>query len=332
MLSWRLSDSRLAPWSGRPGDDCRSCRFPAPDSATECPKCGTSLTGPDDDGVTRLRAQDSGDEGVTRPPLPFQSVESLAGLPNDLGETTWRNEPPTTAGSETPDSAATRGRLPWASRSARAITSSRWSASAAWAPSTRPGTPNSTWSSRLKVIRPEVAADPRGGAQPRAAVQARAAARPPGHAQQRRAHPRPGRDRRREVHHACRSSRARTSRRSCRTTRSLPSTRTLRIARTALSGLVAAHQAGRRPPRPQAGQPHDRPRATTPSSWTSASRARRARRTAIGRRPTVRRRNGSGDAGRTHGRADRRDHRVHGARAGTRRRRSTSAPTSTRSA
>ena len=90
---------------------CRSCRFPAPDSATECPKCGTSLRGPDDDGVTRLRAQDAGGEGVTCPPLPSSSDDSPAGLPNDLGETTWRDDSPATADTETPDTAGETGPL-----------------------------------------------------------------------------------------------------------------------------------------------------------------------------------------------------------------------------
>ena len=57
--------------------------------------------------------------------------------------------------------AARTARWPSARTSARATTSSKSSASAAWARSTRPGTPNWAWPSRVKVIRPEALKDPR---------------------------------------------------------------------------------------------------------------------------------------------------------------------------
>ena len=53
----------------------------------------------------------------------------------------------------------------------------------------------------IKVIRPEIMADPATAAEVGATLQARAAARPAGHAQERRAHSRPRRDRRHQVHH-----------------------------------------------------------------------------------------------------------------------------------
>ena len=53
----------------------------------------------------------------------------------------------------------------------------------------------------IKVIRPEIMADPAAARGHRAAVQARAAARAAGDAQERRSHPRPRRDRRHQVHH-----------------------------------------------------------------------------------------------------------------------------------
>ena len=53
----------------------------------------------------------------------------------------------------------------------------------------------------IKVIRPEITADPASARGDRAPLQARTAAGAPGHAQERRAHPRPRRDRRHQVHH-----------------------------------------------------------------------------------------------------------------------------------
>ena len=96
----------------------------------------------------------------------------------------------------------------------------------------------------IKVIRPEVMADPVSRGRDRAAVQARAAARAPGHAQERRPHPRPRRDRRHQVHHdAVRrgrrprddpaQGRAAAARSAC-----------LRIARSVVAGLIEAHKTG----------------------------------------------------------------------------------------
>lgn len=66
---------------------CPSCRFQAPDSATHCPSCGASLAGPDD-------------EGVTRPPRPPASHDSPAAGSPRAGDTISNGDDPTIAGGQ----------------------------------------------------------------------------------------------------------------------------------------------------------------------------------------------------------------------------------------
>ena len=116
----------------------------------------------------------------------------------------------------------------------------------------------------MKVIRPEVMADPDGGRGSRAALQARAAARAPGHPQERRPHSRSRRDRRHQVHHDDRTSTAPTWRRCCKREGTLLGADACCASRArSSSGLVEAHKTRRRPPRSEARQHHDRRRTAT---------------------------------------------------------------------
>ena len=96
----------------------------------------------------------------------------------------------------------------------------------------------------IKVIRPEVTADPAAARGSRAAVQAGAAAGASGHAQERRPHSRPRRDRRHQVHHDAVHRGRRISASILKREDKLPIAECCASRASIVSGLVAAHAAG----------------------------------------------------------------------------------------
>jgi eukaryotic-like serine/threonine-protein kinase len=126
---------------------CRSCRRPVPDSVTECPSCGTSLPGQDDERATRL-------------PPPATSDDRATGIRDDISETTWRDGSPTTAGGDAPGTPGGAGPLvPGQAFGARYHIIRMIGLGGM-------GAVYQAWDAELgvvvalKVIRPEVAADP----------------------------------------------------------------------------------------------------------------------------------------------------------------------------
>jgi serine/threonine protein kinase/Flp pilus assembly protein TadD len=168
---------------------CSACRHSAPDSAIACLSCGAPLPRPNDEGLTRLPTaagldddgltrlpmaavpDDDGltrlplavvpdDDGLTRLPLVAAPIDEATGFRRGLDETTWRQDTPTTAGGDAPGPSGDTGPLsPGQSFGTRYHIIKLIGLGGM-------GAVYQAWDAELgvvvalKVIRPEVAADP----------------------------------------------------------------------------------------------------------------------------------------------------------------------------
>ncbi len=222
--------------------NCSACRFPVPDSATECPACGGRLPFSDDDGVTRLVAG-APEDGATRPPRAFSIPDS----PGDDGDgfegTIARNDSATVgSGRPIPASGDTGPLAPGQTLGPRYHIIKLIGLGGM-------GAVYQAWDAELsvvvalKVIRPEIAADPVAARDlERRFKREQLLARQGTHTNVVRIHDLGEREGMKYITMPFLEGEdlatilAREDR--------LPVGRALRIARTALSGLAAAHRAG----------------------------------------------------------------------------------------